>query len=317
MKSARVILVALLASVCMYPAMASSSQPHVTIHPDEDDLNRSTLKFTSYFQTFENGFYFEAIADYLSRTLPYHVQLVPSNSTYSGPVNEADNPFNPVTKSDPVVLGKMCGGNYALMNSKYLELSVAPTVSSRPEYYSYVVVPRDSPANSLDDLRGANVTFGVNEPHSLSGVWMLRQELRTKYNVTGDDAFERFFGAPTYRTGGHFGSMQELMKSRKEGRHIDAATIDSNFFFRGTVIYPGLADRVRVVGRLGPYPMPPLVVAAWASSELKDAIRKALVHAHEDAAMRDALAQCNFDGFARVDDVAYNAIREVLDLPLH
>jgi ABC transporter, phosphonate, periplasmic substrate-binding protein len=62
----------------------------------------------------------------------------------------------------------VCGRPYVIDHDRFnLELLVAPLVYDEPIYYSYVIVPRDSPAQRFEDLRGTRYAF--SDPLSNSG----------------------------------------------------------------------------------------------------------------------------------------------------
>jgi ABC-type phosphate/phosphonate transport system substrate-binding protein len=61
---------------------------------------------------------------------------------------------------------------------------------------------------------------------------------------------------------------------------IDAAAVDSVVLALRRGIEPGLDDALRVVARLGPFPIQPVVGAAAMAEADRDAIRQALLTVH-------------------------------------
>lgn len=65
----------------------------------------------------------------------------------------------------------ICGLPYVIDHERFgLELLVAPEVYEGPIYFSYVIVPADSPVQSFEELRGRRYAF--SDPLSNSG-WLV------------------------------------------------------------------------------------------------------------------------------------------------
>jgi phosphonate transport system substrate-binding protein len=62
-----------------------------------------------------------------------------------------------------------------------------------PTFQAVVIVPKDSPAQTLADLKGQEVAFG--DPASTSGTWVPRYQLLTAGLVSGRDYTLRVLGA--------------------------------------------------------------------------------------------------------------------------
>src|SRR3989442_2995619 len=87
-----------------------------------------------------------------------------------------------------------------------------PRYEDRPVYFSDVIVGRDSPFRSFDDLRGHR--WAYNEAGSYSGCLLVR------HHLLGVAETESFFGRVTF-TGRH----QESIRQVVEGA-VDAAPIE-------------------------------------------------------------------------------------------
>ncbi len=143
-----------------------------------------------------------------------------------------------------------------------------PDVGGRPVYFGDVVVRADSPVETLLELRGRLV--GCNDPVSLSGHHALRYELEQ----LGQDP-DRF--ADLRFTGGHHRSL-DLMAAGE----LDAAVVDSVVRV-GRSRHDADVARLRVVDRLGPWPVQPLVASATMSDEQRLAVSEALLSPAADA----------------------------------
>lgn len=94
-------------------------------------------------------------------------------------------------------------------------------------------------------------------------------------------------------------------------RQIDASAIDSTVLELELQRRPELNDRLRIIESLGPSLMPPWVVAASVSPDLREALRQALWAMHTDPQGQAILAGGQIARLARVEDRDYDAIREM------
>lgn len=162
-----------------------------------------------------------------------------------------------------------------------------PRFGGKPLYCSEVIVSRDSPFQSLDDLRGAR--WAINEPSSWSGYWV------TLHRIGSWD----FFGE-VVEAGFHERALQMVASGE-----IDGAAIDSHVLGVALRNAPQLDDLIRVVETLGPSPSQPVVVKSDLDSALKEQIRSRLLE------LRDPLmTEFLVEGFAPAPD--YSEIAAVV-----
>ena len=173
-----------------------------------------------------------------------------------------------------------------------VEAVAAPTLTDprfggKPLYCSEVVVSRDSPFHSLEDLRGAR--WAINEPSSWSGYWVTLQRVGTW------DFFSEVVEA-----GFHERALQMVASGE-----IDGAAIDSHVLGVALRNAPQLAEMLRVVEMLGPAPSQPVVVRSGLAAGVKARIRERLLELH-DPLMKEFLVE----GFAPAPD--YSQIAAVV-----
>lgn len=169
--------------------------------------------------------------------------------------------------------------------------------AGQPVYYGDVVVRPDSPVRDLSDLVGRSI--GCNDQVSLSGHFALRIALRQR-----DLDPDRF--ADLRFTGGHDLSLDQLVAGQ-----LDAAVVDSVVRMRRSASDPEIA-RLRVIERLGPWPVQPLVARADLGDDVVTAARRALLQSSGNAAMRAELAAAQLSGFVEVGADHYLPIRSAL-----
>ncbi len=230
------------------------------------------------------------LLDYLASKLDRPVQLI-QRGTYAE--------INQLIHSGGADLAFVCGGAYVEGQREFgMELIAAPEVRGETTYYSYIIVPRDSPAQSLSDLRG--LTFGFTDPLSNSGylapIWLLREIGETP---------ERFFSHTTF-TYSHDNSIRAVADHL-----VDGAAVDSLVYDYTIARDPTFSRQTRVVAKAGPFGIPPVVVHPNLDLELKEQLRSVLLDMAEDPAGRAALDVLLIDRFVVVDDSAYDSIREM------
>ena len=149
-------------------------------------------------------------------------------------------------------------------------------------YFSYIIVPRGSPAESLSDLRGRR--FVYVDPLSYSGYIELRARLRTM----GEDP-EHFFGS-YYFTYSHDDSLRAVADGLVDGGVIASLTYD---YYR--VNAPAILDKIRLLEAMPGSGMGPVV----ARRDLRDAdaVQEILLHLNEDAEAKEAMQHLLIDRF--------------------
>lgn len=165
----------------------------------------------------------------------------------------------------------------------------------RPVYYSDVIVGAGSRFRSFADLRGASWAF--NEPDSQSGFGVVRAYLAAIGETRG------FFGR-VVEAGFH----DVAIRLVAEGA-VDAAAIDSQVLSIALRDEAGLADRLRLIGALGPSTIQPVVAAAGMPVARRRDLREALVGLAERPGAREALGRGFLARFVPIDDGSYDDIR--------
>lgn len=107
-------------------------------------------------------------------------------------------------------------------------------------FTSVVVVPRNSAARSLDDLRQARFTFGNR--NSTSGHYMVRQRLMDQ-NIVPERYFSHVAFAPD-----HDATLREVAQGR-----ADAGGVNASVFYKRLAAGDPAAAALRVVWQTPPY----------------------------------------------------------------
>lgn len=232
-----------------------------------------------------------AIAAYLSRTLGHPVTLV------------SDRPWQDrlaALMAGEISLGWVCGLVHARTDRDTLARLAVPVnqgerYAGQPVYYSDVVVRRNSPYETFEDLRGC--VWGYNEPGSFSGAVSAFAHLAAMGHTAA-------FFSRLVETGAHAHSLRLLLAGQ-----LDGAAIDSTVLAWSLARDPDLARRIRIVETVGPAAAPPIVASRGLEEPLREDVRRALLGMHEIAAGRRALAAGALVKLAPGSDAAYERIR--------
>lgn len=230
------------------------------------------------------------LLDYLAARLDRPVQLLQRN-TYAE--------INGLIGSGGADLGFVCGGAYVEGQREFgMELLVVPEVRGEATYSSYVIAARDSPVQSLADLR--NRSFAFSDPLSNSGrlapQWLLYQMGETP---------ESFF-ASTLFTYSHDNSIRAVADHL-----VDGAAVDSLVYDFTIARDPTFSRRTRVISKSGPFGIPPVVVHPDLDPALKAQLSQALLDMAVDPAGQAALDKLMIDRFVVASDAAYDSIRKM------
>jgi phosphonate transport system substrate-binding protein len=234
--------------------------------------------------------YYQQILDYISRSIGKESQLI-QRKTYAE--------INELFGKGEVDLAFICSGPYAAGKEKYgFELLATPQVLGSHFYHSYLIVNKNSPIYSLEDLRGR--VFAFTDPQSNTGklvptYWLMQMGERP----------ETFFRKTIY-TYSHDNAIVAVAKGL-----VDGAAIDSLIWEYYHYKFPAFTSSTRIIKKSEPYGIPPLVAARHLSSQVKELIRELLFSMHESPDGREILESLMIDRFVPPKEEWYDAIRQM------
>ncbi len=168
-----------------------------------------------------------------------------------------------------------------------------------PSYRSVLLVPRESTALKLGDLRGAVVA--INEPSSNSGCNLLAAAVAP----LADGA--PFFGSAIAR-GSHLASIRAVADQRAGIAAIDVVTYAHLGRAR-----PALIRQVRPIGWTAPAPRLPFVTSTRSPPALVSALREALTWAYVAPELAGARSALLLNGVVRFPETAYASLTTLSD----
>lgn len=207
---------------------------------------------------------------------------------------------NELIAEGKVDLAFVCTSAYVAGHDEFeLELLAAPQVNGETVYYSFLIVPADSPAQSMVDLQ--DKIFAFTDPISLSG------RMYPTYLVQQLGFSPESFFAQTFFTYNH----DEAIRAVANGL-ADGAAVDSLVYQFAVTRDPGLAKKVRVIHRSPPFGIPPVVVSPKLDPDLKLELQKVLLSMGDTSEGQEALESIGVEKFTTIDDHAYDDIRSLL-----
>ncbi len=179
-----------------------------------------------------------------------------------------------------------------------LELLVAPQVYGGTVYYSYIIVSKDSPVKSFQELRGK--TFAFVDPLSNSGK-LVPSYMLAKMNETPESFFKNSF-----YTHAHDKSIKAVAAGA-----VDGAAVDSLIWEYEDRTNPEFTSKTKIIEKSPPHGITPVVVRHGIDLALKEKLRQIFLNAHNDVKGREILKGMMIEKFVPIDDKAYDSIREM------
>lgn len=193
----------------------------------------------------------------------------------------------------------ICGFPYVQPREpEILDLLVAPVYRGAPLYRSLVIVPSESDARALEDLRGG--VFAYSDPDSNSGYLVPRATLAEKgYDP---DTFFRF----SFFTYSHAETVTAVAE-----RVANGGAVDSYVYNIQKKYEPDLVARTRVIHASRQFGFPPIVVRRDLAPDVRLRLKDALTGMAGDPDGAALVARLELDGFAQVAPSLYDSIREL------
>lgn len=239
----------------------------------------------------ETFIYYREIIDYIGTKLNRETLLV-QRKTY-GEVNG-------LLARNGIDLAFICSGPYVMGSDTAGFSAIAtPVIHGKPMYQSYLIVHKDSPFQTIEDLRGK--TFAFTDPDSNSGSLVPRYWLK-QLGTRPED----FFHSITY-TYSHDNAIMAVAKQL-----VDAAAVDGHYWEYYQQRNSYYSGKTRVIKQSEPFGSPPIVVSNALSPDLKKALASILLHMHEDPDGRRILSGLMIERFETPRAEWYAPIRSMV-----
>jgi len=234
---------------------------------------------------------YEALGRYLGERLGLQARLVGSK-TYAE--------INALVRSGDATLAMVCTAAYVYGHDEFnMEALVVPVVHGETVYRSYLIVARDSPITTWEELRGR--TFAFTDPMSNSGRLVPLYQL-WRMGETPGSFFDRYIF--TYS---HDNSIRAVAQGL-----VTAASVDSLVYDYALAKGEDNAADTRVIWRSPPYGINPIVVNPNLDPVLKAELKRLLLEMHHTPEGRAILERLTFDRFVPANDKAYDSVRAMM-----
>lgn len=235
---------------------------------------------------------YQPLLDYLSQTLGRPVELV-QRRTYQE--------TNDLIETGDVDVAFVCTSAYITGHDEFdMELLAGPEVNGETVYYSLLIVPADSPAETMRDLE--DKVFAFTDPISFSGrvypTYLVQQLGRTPGT----------FFARTFFTYSHDDAIYAVANNLADGAAVDSLVYD--FALERD---PSLADRVHVIHRSPPFGIPPVVVSPNVRPQQRAILQEALLNMHQSTEGAAALRALGLERFVLIEDSVYDSARQIVE----
>lgn len=290
------LLFSIFMSSCGTPEPAQASvyidinnlQPLPT--PDESDLLPLRIAIAAVISPEGTAGSYAPLLEYLENELGRPIELV-QRRTYAE--------VNDLIKNGDVDLAFVCTSAYIVGRREFgMQLLVAPQVNGETFYRSQLIVPKNSSATSMSDLRGK--VFAFTDPMSFSGR-MYPTYLLQQIGETPIEFFRRTFF--TY-------SHDEAIHSVADGL-ADGAAVDSLVLDFALARDPELTDKIKIIHTSLPFGIPPVVISPNTRPQLRAQLAEVFLNMHTSAAGLEALRVLDIDRFVIVSEELYDSVEEI------
>jgi phosphonate transport system substrate-binding protein len=171
-----------------------------------------------------------------------------------------------------------------------------------PGYWSYLIVHRDSPINSLEDVKkhAKELSLGFGDSNSTSGFLVPGYYAMALNNLDPKTSFR------VMRQANHETNLMAVAN-----KQIDVATNNNENFEKFERRNPDKAKEIKVIWKSPLIPSDPMVWRKDLDPQLKAAIRDFLVGYGKDAREKQALAKIGIGGFQLSDNNQLLPIRQL------
>ena len=242
------------------------------------------------------------LLDYLSAKLERPVERV-QRRTY--------NEVNELVRRGEVDMAFVCTSSYLVGSQEFdMQLLAAPQVNGDVTYRAIIIVPANSTAQDILDLRGT--VFAFTDPISFSGR-VYPTYLLNQFGETPETFFSR-----TFFTYSHDDAINAVASGLADGASVDSLVLD--FALKRD---PDLQSRIRVIHTSPPFGMPPVVVSPSIRPQLRAQLEEALLNMDQGETGREALQALDYERFVTVSEEDYQsaeiveaAVGDSLPIPL-
>lgn len=302
MKSIFVLFTILSISIVFTTGCKNSTIPYIdfnqpsenTILPNKTDADQRPIliALASVMSPHETIAYYRKIADYVSKKTGRQAILV-QRKTYAE--------VNMLLANGDVDIAFLSTGAYsAYRGMNEIELFVMAQHRGNSLYTAELIVHKDSPIQTFDELEGK--TFAFTDPLSYSGHMVIEERLKQKNTIP-----EKFFSRYFY-TYSHDKALWAVAT-----KVADAASLDSQIYEYAKEKSPELTANVRIISSFKGAPTGPIVISKKLKMEQKEQLRQIFLSMQEDPEAFEAMQGLVIDRFIIPTPELYEPLRKLYD----
>ena len=262
-------------------------------HPDTGLVQGKVLRVAvaAMISPKETFTYYRELLDYIGKKSGHSVQLI-QRKTY--------DEVNALFPKGEIDLAFICTGPFAASRDKFGFVALAtPQVRGQPFYQSYLIVPKESPYQKLEDLRGR--VFAFTDPDSNTGTMVPRFWL-AEMGETPESFFSK-----TIFTYSHDNSILAVAKGL-----VDAAAVDGHQWEYFEHFNPAYTSKTRVIRKSQPFGSPPLVASDRLNKDERSKIQELMLSMHTDPEGKRILERLLIDRFVAPRAEWYESARAMI-----
>jgi phosphonate transport system substrate-binding protein len=211
------------------------------------------------------------------------------------------------TEINDLVRYKLCDIAFVCTNAfirgkreLFMELLVIPEIKGKTTYRSFFLVPGDSEAKSLLELRGKR--FASCDMQSFTGYCYAMNYLK-KHGENSDGFFSKLI-----TTGGHDLSVEAVASG-----FVDGAAVDSLIYEAMLETRYGIQNKVKIIHKSPDFPMPPVVIHPQTDRIWKQRILDVFLTMHQTSKGKQALSVLGIDKFVLCNPDNYDSIKKIAE----
>jgi len=275
-----------------YIDFSQTAQPAADTRKDHSDQRPILIALATVLSPNETINCYRQIAQYISRQTGRQAILV-QRKTYAE--------VNQLLANGDVDIAFLSTGAYSSYRGmNEIELLVMAEYLGTSSYTAEVIVHKDSPISSLNELQGKK--FAFTDPLSFSGHMVIVDYLQ-KVNTVPEKFFSRYF-----YTYSHDKSLRAVAN-----KIADGASLDSQMYDYVKEKEPELVKDVRIIASIGPAPTGPIVTSKKLKPEHKEQFRNIFLTMHKDPEVFAAMQKLVIDRFVMPMPDMYEPLRELYD----
>jgi len=234
--------------------------------------------------------YYQEIIDYIAIRMDVPVEMV-----YRKTYDEMDR----MLEKGDVDAAFICSAPYVEDKRKFgAELLVAPQVNGSVFYKSYIIVHKDSPIKSFEELKGK--TFAFTDPKSNSGRLYPSYRL-AKEGYRPEDFFDKYIYSYS-----HNKSIELVAK-----KVVDGAAVENLIYQYMKKKGSPYSEQIRIIEQSPDFGIPPMVNTPGLSTFYKKQIQEIMVNMHHDQDGKKILSDMQIEKFVEGSDSYYDSVRDM------